>query len=294
MNKPAENSLAWNGQALIDSQALQAALGQPGLVVLDCSYYLPNVPKDARAEYEAGHVPGARLLDYASVSKTGSSLPNTMPDAAQFSAVMRALGVGRDDLVVVYDQQGMSSSPRIWFMLRAFGHERVAVLDGGLPAWKNAGGSLEQGTPAAPAASDFQAKGPDASCVGIPEVQAALSERSQLLDARSRSRFEGAAPEPRPGLRSGHIPGSRNLPYESLMGEDGRMLSDAELTQRFAASGIDPRQAVICTCGSGVSACVLALGLHQLGNRSVRVYDGSWTEWGSKPELPLEQGPSLR
>jgi thiosulfate/3-mercaptopyruvate sulfurtransferase len=288
LNKPAQNSLAWNGQALVDDHWLQGVLGQPGLVLLDCSYYLPNVPKNARAEYEAGHVPGARFLDYASLNKTGSSLPNTMPDAAQFSAVMSQLGVSNDDLVVVYDQQGMSSSPRIWWMLRAFGHQKVAVLDGGLPAWVAAGGTLQQAIPELETAN-FNATGPDTSCVGISEVQAAMSAGSQLLDARSRSRFEGAAPEPRPGLRSGHIPGSRNLPYESLMAEDGRMLSGQPLADKYAAAGMDPTQPVICTCGSGVSACVLALGLHQLGNGSVRVYDGSWTEWGSRSDLPLER-----
>ncbi len=289
MNKPAAAALAWNGQALVDSQWLQGVLGQPGLVVLDTSYYLPNVPKNARAEYEAGHVPGARFLDYASLSRTGSSLPNTMPDAAQFSAVMGSLGVSNQDLVVLVDQQGMSSSPRIWWMLRAFGHENVAVLDGGLPDWVHAGGALEQASaPFDP--TRFEAQGPDASCAGIPDVQAALQARQQVLDARSKSRFEGAAPEPRPGLRSGHIPGSRNLPYESLTGKDGRMLSTQQLADRYSAAGIDWKAPVLCSCGSGVSACVLALGLHQLGNRSVRVYDGSWTEWGSRADLPLEQG----
>lgn len=293
MNKPTDSKLAWNGKALADPQWLQQALGQPGLVLLDCSYYLPGVAKNARAEYEAGHIPGARFLDYPSLSKTGSALPNTMPDPAQFSAVMGSLGVGNQDLVVVYDQQGMSSSPRIWFMLRAFGHEKVAVLDGGLPAWVKGGGKLESGV-AEFAASNYSAKGPDASCVGITEVQAALSAGSQILDARSRSRFAGETPEPRPGLRSGHIPGSLNLPYESLMGEDGRMLSGAALQSRFEEAGVDARQPVLCSCGSGVSACVLALGLHELGNPAVRVYDGSWTEWGSRQDLPLELGPARK
>jgi thiosulfate/3-mercaptopyruvate sulfurtransferase len=290
LNKPAQASLAWNGQALVDSQWLQNALGQPGLVLLDCTYYLPGVAKNAKAEYEAGHIPSARFLDYASLNKTGSALPNTMPEAAQFSAVMSGLGVSNTDLVVVYDQQGMSSAPRIWFLLRAFGHSRVAVLDGGLPAWNKAGGKLESGM-AQFAASNFSANGPDASCVGIEAVQAALSERSQILDARSQSRFAGETPEPRPGLRSGHIPGSRNLPYESLVGADGSMLSGAALQAKFADAGMDWQQPVICSCGSGVSACVLALGLHRLGNPAVRVYDGSWTEWGSRQDLPLETGP---
>jgi thiosulfate/3-mercaptopyruvate sulfurtransferase len=163
------------------------------------------------------------------------------------------------------------------------------VLDGGLPAWIAAGGKLESGMPA-PAAGNFAATGPDASCAGIAEVQAALQEGSQLLDARSRSRFAGETPEPRPGLRSGHIPGSRNLPYESLTGADGRMLASAQLGEKFTAAGLDWRQPVLCSCGSGVSACVLALALHQMGNQAVRVYDGSWTEWGSRADLPLAQG----
>lgn len=283
-------SPARDGGALVSPDWLQQSLGAPGLCIVDATYYLPGVARDARAEYLQAHVPGAVFLDYQALSLPDSRFPNTMPTAGQFARAISECGIGNDDMVVVYDQHGIMSAPRIWWMFRAFGHHKVAVLDGGLPRWLREGRPVQQGeVPARPAS--FAAHGPDATVCGMDQVCAACEGGHLVVDARAASRFSGEAKEPRPGLRSGHIPGSRNLPYERLLDADtGSMLPPQQLAEQFAVAGIDLDGRLICSCGSGVSACVLALALHTLGKPDVSVYDGSWTEWGSMLHLPLATG----
>ncbi len=216
-----------------------------------------------------------------------------LPSARQFSARMEALGVSDDDLIVVYDSSGTNvSAGRAWWMLRTFGHERTTVLDGGFQRWLREGRPVESGPQTLPPGR-FRAQRNGCAVRDLAAIrQAVHSGAVQIVDARSQGRFEGTAPEPRPGLRGGHLPGSRNLPHQELVGPDGRLLPAAELRRRFSAAGIDVGRPVILSCGSGVSACALALALEQLGAESVSVYDGSWSEWGAREDTPVETGPA--
>ncbi|MPS30245.1 MAG: sulfurtransferase [Alcaligenaceae bacterium] len=279
---------------LITASDLARVAGGAGVVILDCTSHLPTERRDARREFEAAHIPGARFVDLAEISDPASGLPTMLPPAAQFEAVMRRLGIQAGDLVVAYDTHGIRTAPRLWWMFRGYGHERVAVLDGGLPAWRAAGGVLEQG-PAAPAREGGwrATREHDAVADTAATRAAAAHASSQVVDARSAERFRGLAPEPRPGLRAGHIPGSVNLPYEQLLDPVSHAyLPDDRLAEAMRTHGLELGRdtGFVCSCGSGVSACVLALALHKLGERDVRVYDGSWTQWGSDAALPVETG----
>lgn len=278
--------------SLVSTQWLADRLGQPGIVVVDATYHLPNVPRDARAEYAREHIPGAQFFDVDGISDPDSDLPHMLPLPADFARAVEALGIGSDDHVVAYDGYGLMSAARPWWMFRAFGHDRVSVLDGGLPQWKREGRPLsaEPSTPAP--GKRFTARLRPELVRSKDQLLANLSTQAeQVLDARAAGRFQGTAPEPRQGLRSGHIPGSRNLPFTRLLDPAVQtMLPADKLKQLFQEAGIDPAKPVVTSCGSGVTACVLALGLEQIGARRVAIYDGSWSEWGLPGNTPVETG----
>jgi thiosulfate/3-mercaptopyruvate sulfurtransferase len=279
---------------LVSTAWLAERVSNPEMQVVDSSWYLPTSGRDARAEYLAGHLPGAVFFDLDAVSDRGSPLPHMLPSPRQFAEQVGALGIGDQDEVVVYDGSGANlSAARVWWMFRAFGHERVAVLDGGLPKWRAEGRPLETGAVQPPAVRFTPRAVPIGVVRDLAAVRSALlSGEAQIVDMRSAGRFAGTEPEPRPGLRGGHIPGSRNLPYTELVGADGTLLPPDALRRRIAAAGVDPSRPIVATCGSGVSACALIHALHSLGHRQASLYDGAWAEWGAGDDTPVERGPT--
>ena len=275
--------------ALVSTQWLADNLGQPDFVVLDASLFMPGSGRDARAEYLAAHIPGARFLDIDELSDKSNPAPHMLPPAAEFGRAMEALGVGRDDRITVYDNSPLRSAARGWFMLRHFGADQVAILDGGFGQWLSEGRPVERGEPA-PRPVRFEASERPGEVVGKSEVLTGLG--TDLLDARGKGRFEGSEPDPRPGVAAGHIPGSRNLPFPELYNEDGTFRDRHEIAQAFAAAGADPHAPFVASCGSGVTASSLIFAAHMLGNRATRLYDGSWSEWGADPSTPKETGPA--
>lgn len=278
---------------LVSVAWLAAHLGEPGLAVVDASWYLPAMQRDPRLEYEAGHIPGAVRWDLDALSDPDTPLPHMLPDLSTLERDLSGIGLSSTDRVVAYDGSGINlSAPRVLWMLRASGHDAVAVLDGGLGAWRAGGHPLEGGVVRRPPGR-FHATGRGALVRSREDVLRDLRAGAAVAaDARSRGRFEGTEPEPRPGLRGGHIPGARNLPFTELVESDGRLRSPAELRRRFAEAGIPLDRPVIVSCGSGVTACALGLGLELAGNAAWSVYDGSWTEWGAPDGPPVETGPA--
>ena len=274
---------------VVSTAWLAEHLGSPDLMVFDCSTYLPNEPGNKHDGFRAGHIPGARMFDIDRIADAETDLPHMVPTPGRFARLVGALGVSNTSRVVFYDQHGLRASPRGWWMMRLFGHDLAAVLDGGLPAWIRAGQAVETGDPtAAPAAhfvSDFRAE----RLRGIGDIKRVVRQgggAELILDARAKGRFDGTAPEPRAGLPSGHMPGAANVPVSEIAGPDGLIKSRDELRALFTAAGVDDTRPVITSCGSGVTACVLALGLLRAGFPEPAVYDGSWTEWALRPETP--------
>ena len=265
--------------ALISTGELARRLGD--VVVLDGSHHLPTAGRDAGAEFLEAHIPGARFFDIDGVADKASALPHMLPDEKGFALAMGAMGIGRGDEAVVYDTVGTTGAARVWWTFRAFGHERVRVLDGGLPKWRAEGRPVEAG---------YEASARPALVRAREDMLANIESRAeQVLDARSAGRFAGTEPEPRAGMRSGHIPGSLNLPYTELLDPGSRAFRDrAALRAAFEAAGLDLEKPVATTCGSGITAAVLALGLYELGHTDAAVYDGSWSEWGSREDTPVE------
>lgn len=275
-------------ESLVSTQWLAQHLNDPDLRIADATYYLPSMGKDLRTEFEAKHIPGAVLFDIDDISDRDNPLPHMLPSPEKFASRMRKLGIGDGSRVVVYDAHGLMSATRAWWMLRIFGHKDVALLDGGLPKWIAEGRPVEEG-PAHARERHFTARFDHGQVRDKAQIRANLkSKREQVLDARARGRFTGAEPELWPGRRSGHIPGSRNLPFTDLLNPDKTLISADQLAQKFREAGINLKKPVVTSCGSGVTATVLAFGLHLLGHRDVAVYDGSWAEWGLPGDTPVE------
>lgn len=282
--------MADDPKTLVSTDWLAAHLGDPDLRVLDGSWYMPDSGRDARAEYEAAHIPGARYFDIDDISDQRSSLPHMAPPPEKFISRMRAMGVGDGHQVVVYDGAGIFSAARVWWLFKLMGKTDVAVLDGGLPKWQAGGHPLED---MPPVVRDRHITVQRQSHLVRDVAQVAAAAKLgdwQIVDARAAARFRGDAAEPRPGLRAGHIPGSRNLPFMELLNADGTMKDLPALKSAFEAAGIDLGKPVITTCGSGVTAAVLSLALERLGHNRHALYDGSWSEWGMYPDLAVEKG----
>lgn len=278
--------------ALVSTEWLAAHLRDPELRVLDASWYLPSAGRDPRAEYADAHVPGARFFDVDAVADASSPLPHMLPSAEDFAAAMRGLGVREGDHVVVYDGLGVVSSARAWWTLRAFGHPRVSVLDGGLPKWRAEGRPVTDEVPTA-LPSAYRAELQPHLLAELDEVRRFVDTApASILDARPRGRFEGTEPEPRPGLRGGHMPGARSLPWASLLTEAGTLAPRARLAELVRDSGVDTSRPVVTTCGSGITAAMLALALFELGHPDAKVYDGSWAEWGARKDTKVAEGPA--
>lgn len=274
---------------LISTEDLAGLLKEPELRLVDGSWFMDG--RDARAAWRESHIPGAVFFDIDAVSDTTSTLPHMLPTPEAFARVVGDLGIAETDHIVVYDQQGVHSAARVWWTFRVMGALQVQVLDGGLPKWRAEGRPLKSGGAAVTPAL-FQARRRPALVRDFQQVGLELEVGDQVLDARSAARFNGEAPEPRAGLKSGHIPGARNLPFGEVLNPDGTMKSPEALAPVFAAAGIDPSRPVTTTCGSGVTAAILALALARLGQDTAAVYDGSWAEWGSRSDAEVVTGPA--
>jgi thiosulfate/3-mercaptopyruvate sulfurtransferase len=279
--------------ALVSTGWLAAHLGDPHVRIVDASFKLPGIVPTARQDYDSAHIPGAVFFDIDDIAQPGTSLPHMIPPPELFARKMEALGIGDDDRVVAYDSAGLSSAGRAWWMLRLFGHHGVAILDGGLPKWRADGRPTNTAVPSPPQRHFTAVFDPSL----VRDKKALLENLSahaeQVVDARASGRFDGTAEETRPGLRRGHIPGSRNLPYDRVTDQNTRELRNPEeLTMIFRSAGVRLDRPIVTSCGSGVTACALAFALHLIGHSGAAVYDGSWSEWGLPGDTPVETGPA--
>lgn len=281
---PAEES------CLVSTNWLDDHLRDPEIRLVDATYFLPTVPRDAEKEFLARHIPGAVRFDIEDIKDSANPLPHMLPSPAEFAGKVGALGLGNDTRIIAYDALGLVSAARAWWMFRIFGHDRVCVLDGGLPKWLREGRPLESG-PANPQPAPFTPRFRPELLRSLDAVRGELANRSaEIVDARAKGRFAGSEPEFRAGLKSGHMPGAKNLPYTELFAADGTLLSSAEILARFAGAGVAVERPVTTTCGSGVTACVLAFALHFAGKEGAAVYDGSWSEWGGREDTAIATG----
>lgn len=274
---------------LVSTAWLARNLAQADVVPVDASWFMPTLGRNGREEFLASHIPSARFLDIDAVADTSNPAPHMLPSADDFGRAMEEAGIGRTDRIVVYDNSPTRTAARGWFMFRHFGAERVCLLDGGFQKWVAEGRPTESGEPR-PRKARFEAVERKGEVVGLREVRAGLGV--PLVDARGRDRFEGTETDPRPGVASGHIPGARNLPFTELYNPDGTFKPPHELRRLFIGAGADPDKPFVASCGSGVTANSLIFAARQLGNRDVRLYDGSWSEWGADPSTPKELGPA--
>ena len=283
-------TLADDPKTLVSTAWLAAHRSDPDLRVIDASWYLPDAGRDAKAEYKAAHIPGARFFDIDEITDSRSNLPHMAPPPEKFVSRMRAMGIGDGHQVVVYDGSGLFSAARVWWTFRLMGKTDVAVLDGGFPKWQAEGREVEDMPPVL-RDRHITVSRQHALVKDVTQVaHAAKLGEAEIIDARSAARFKGEAPEPRPGLRAGHIPGSKNVPYASLLNPDGTMKPVADLRAVFEAVGVNLSKPAITSCGSGVTAAILSLALERMGHKNHALYDGSWAEWGMYEDLAVEKG----
>ena len=277
-------------KVLVSTDWLSSRLSDPEIRILDATWYLPNVDRDAKAEYDQSHIPNARFFDIDEVSDHRSDLPHMVPPVEKFMSKVRKLGVGDGHQIVIYDSHGLFSAARVWWLFKVMGQKNVAVLDGGLPKWLREGRTVDSSSPLIRDRHMF-VKYQDEMVKDVTQVSSASKLGDfEILDARSAGRFRGEEPEPRPGLRAGHIPGSKNIFYGDLLNEDGTLKSHDELVEHFKAKAVNLDKPVITSCGSGVTAAIINLALDCIGKTDHALYDGSWTEWGMYPTVPVETG----
>ncbi|MGE0240799.1 MAG: 3-mercaptopyruvate sulfurtransferase [Parvibaculaceae bacterium] len=278
---------------VVSTQWLAERLAAPDIAIIDASWHLPAAKRDAKAEFLEERIPGAQFFDIDDISDSATTLPHMLPSAEKFASRMRRLGIGDGKKVIAYDTAGLFSAARAWWMFRIFGHDDVAVLDGGFPKWKAEGRPVDEDPPGRPQERHFSARFQSMMVRDKSDVlNAVQTGRAQVADARSPGRFTGAEPEPRPGVRSGHVPGAGNVHYATLLRTDGTLKSPDEIAEAFAAAGIDVKKPVITSCGSGITAAILTLGLTLIGAKDHALYDGSWSEWGAAADTPVETGAS--